>query len=546
MAKNPNTTPAELVNPLDGLNKQQVKQLGRAVQRVAELTAKLEKAQKLIADSRFMVKANISAKESAKAVQSARSAQTVVERSESGLKGLAESFKDKPQLQTSLSLYQALEKAAGENNPAARSMLDEVKADLTIATAPVKRERKVDAPAPSKGPISGLERLLNGIGAAVAAKTTPKIGELTERARGEAEDELADGRKRREPNEFQEPARQPVPYPPSVLAKFTLRGNEVINKRTEDVAFVDSGRELRVKGDVSKDVVDALLDTAVSRGWSPVKLFGEKAFKATMWMAFASKGIETQGYTPSKEELSVAAHNRTLNGVDNRIAGEPGKQEPITSTKVSGRGEELPKKGEAGLAGKILEHGEANYNFDKAENLSYFVKLATQAGEKTVWGVDLKRALEQAGAKVGSQVKLENLGKAAVSVVGALRNEKNEVVGHGTIDTHRNSWKASLVKEVAKTLTHNEKLSKAFDEATSTRQQSKAVEKFPELAQAFAAVTVFEKSLNVTSMPKGEAKDFTDQVRGLISERLLAGKPLPEVQVMDQEKERVRNDGQER
>lgn len=542
MAKKSTATSGGLKNPLDGLNKTQVKQLGRAIQRVADLNAQLDKAKKTIADSRFVVKKDFSARESARAIQSARASEKVMEKSEAALAKLADQFKDNPQLKSSLAIYQTLEKAAGKNDPAARSMLDEVKADLTIASAPVKRDRKVEPVVEVDAPVSTLDKLINGISAAVASKKAPKVGELTEHARGQVEDAVSEQKKRREPNEFQEPAREALPYPASLLARYTVRGDEVVSKRTEEVAFVDGGRELRAKGDVGKEIIDAMLDTAASRGWSPIKLFGTNAFKAAAWMEAASRGLDTQGYKPSPEEQAVAAHNRALNGVDNRIAGEPLKEnqpnKPI-------RGEEGTKKADAQLAGKILDHGEAKYNFDEAENPSYFVKLATAGGEKTVWGADLQRALREAGAATGSQVKLENLGRDAVAVVGALRNEKNEVVGRGPIDTHRNTWKVALVQEVAKTLTHGQKLAKAFEEATTTREQTKAAKQFPELAGAFAAVKVFEKNLNVAAMPKAEASDFSEQVRGLIAERLAAGKSIPSVEVRDQEKQRERSDDRE-
>ncbi|WNH54844.1 LPD7 domain-containing protein [Stenotrophomonas oahuensis] len=542
MAKKSSTAPGGLKNPLDGLNKAQVKQLGRAVQRVADLNAQLDKAKRTIADSRFVVKKDFSARESARAIQSARSSEKVREKSEAALAKLADQFKDKPQLKSSLAIYQALEKAAGQNDPAARSLLDEVKADLTIAAASVKRERKGETVAEADAPASTLDKLMNGIAAAVASKKGPKVGELTEHARGQVEDALEGQKKRREPNEFQEPARPALPYPASLLAKFTVRGDEVVSKRTEEVAFVDGGRELRAKGDVGKEIIDAMLDTAASRGWSPIKLFGTNAFKAAAWMEAASRGLDTQGYKPSPEEQAVAAHNRALNGVDNRIAGEPLKEKQPNQPV---RGEEGPKKADAQLAGKILDHGESKYNFDEAENPSYFVKLATAGGEKTVWGADLQRALREAGAVTGNQVKLENLGRDAVAVVGALRNEKNEVVGRGPIDTHRNTWKVALVQEVTKTLTHGQKLAKAFEEATTTREQTKAAKQFPELAGAFAAVKVFEKNLNVTAMPKTEARDFSEQVRGLIAERLASGKSIPSVEVRDQEKQRERSDDRE-
>lgn len=37
----------------------------------------------------------------------------------------------------------------------------------------------------------------------------------------------------------------------------------------------------------------------------------------------------------------------------------------------------------------MLAHGAAPYQNDPAEKMSYFVKLRTETGERTIWGKDL-------------------------------------------------------------------------------------------------------------------------------------------------------------
>lgn len=544
MAKKTPGTPAALQNPLDGLDKKQIRDLGRAVLKTAELTQKLETAKKALSESRFVVKKDFSAQESRKAIQSARASERVREKSEASLQELADKFKSDPKMKASLGLYQDMERAAKAGDPAARSMLDEVNADFKIATAVIGPKSKGNAAA-TPPQTTVVDALVNGIAAAEAAKKQPAVGELTVNARGQAEDEAKDqgrDRKRREPNEFQEPAKQPLPFPPSVLARYTLRGNEVVSKRTEEVAFVDSGKELRAKGDSGKEVIDAMLDTAASRGWAPVKLFGTQAFKAAAWMEAASRGMQVEGYKPSPQEEAIAAHNRELSGANNRITGEPVKQ---SEKRPVQQGEKPPAEGDKALTGKVLEHGEARYNFDKNENSSYYVKLATQDGEKTVWGVDLQRALKAAGGKVGSQVSLENLGRQAVEVVGNIRNDKGEVVGKGPIETHRNEWKASLVREVGENLTHAQRMARAFEGATTTREQNKATKQFPELAQAFLAMKAVEKTISTAAMPKHEAQEFASDMRSVFSARIAAGRPIATVEMREAEKEQQRAEDRE-
>lgn len=41
--------------------------------------------------------------------------------------------------------------------------------------------------------------------------------------------------------------------------------------------------------------------------------------------------------------------------------------------------------------GRLIDHGAAPYNHNSKNKENYYVKLETNAGEKTVWGIDLNR-----------------------------------------------------------------------------------------------------------------------------------------------------------
>lgn len=321
---NESTAPASaLRNPLDGLKRPQVRQLGRVIKQTATFTNALSHASKVLEESRFTIKAGYSESETTKAMKAASGAEKASDKATAGLAKLAEELKTNKPVKAAFALYQALEKSAA-SNPLARKLLDEASTDIAIAMAVRESTKDKAIAAPSAAKVAVAATLLNGIGAGTAAKKIEeRIGELTERARGEVEDVQAGQRKRREPNEFQEPAL----YPPSLLAKYSLRGKELVDKRHGEVAFIDNGRELRAaKDDVGKDVIDAMLDTAASRGWAPLKVFGTQAFKAALWMEAASRGMDVTGYKPSPEEEAVASQNRALNGRGNGLAGELAKQ----------------------------------------------------------------------------------------------------------------------------------------------------------------------------------------------------------------------------
>lgn len=90
-------------------------------------------------------------------------------------------------------------------------------------------------------------------------------------------------------------------------------------------------------------------------------------------------------------------------------------------------------------AGRVIEYGEAPYQFDDKNAPNYFLKLHAPSGEKTVWSVDLKRALEESSIKVGDSIALEQRGVTPVSVVVTDRDADSKPVASHEEVVKRNS-----------------------------------------------------------------------------------------------------------
>ncbi|HDL7537474.1 TPA: molybdopterin-guanine dinucleotide biosynthesis protein MobB [Yersinia enterocolitica] len=91
------------------------------------------------------------------------------------------------------------------------------------------------------------------------------------------------------------------------------------------------------------------------------------------------------------------------------------------------------------VRGKLLEHGSAPYKFDKEligkQDNSYFVKLETDKGNKTYWGVGLAAAVSE--RNIGDHIKLSDMGSK--SVVVSIKEDDGtikEVAGY------RREWKS--------------------------------------------------------------------------------------------------------
>lgn len=88
-------------------------------------------------------------------------------------------------------------------------------------------------------------------------------------------------------------------------------------------------------------------------------------------------------------------------------------------------------------AGRLVEHGAAPYEHDPKNGKSYFVTLENSKGEqRTVWGVDLERAIKEAAPEVGDKIGLQHMGSTPVTLPDSTQ-------------THRNTWKVQDAGELA-------------------------------------------------------------------------------------------------
>lgn len=91
--------------------------------------------------------------------------------------------------------------------------------------------------------------------------------------------------------------------------------------------------------------------------------------------------------------------------------------------------------------GRLLDHGKAPYQHDSKNEASYFVTLATEQGEKVIWGIDLERAINNSNAQKGDWVTLEFEGKKSVTVEQSKYDEQGKFLAKETIQAHKNEWK---------------------------------------------------------------------------------------------------------
>ncbi|WP_310887319.1 LPD7 domain-containing protein, partial [Pseudomonas syringae] len=162
-----------------------------------------------------------------------------------------------------------------------------------------------------------------------------------------------------------------------------------------------------------------------------------EAFKASIVAAY--KQVENSPKLVDDLDHLTAMAAQIVNEVEERLFPTP---QAATSQTAPSRSKVIE--------GTLIEHGEAPYQHNDDNQMSYFVTLKPEGGKpRTVWGVGLEEAMSDADLKQGDQVRLQDLGTQPV-VVQVI--EEDGTVTDKTVN--RREWSAQPVapdREVAET-----------------------------------------------------------------------------------------------
>lgn len=194
------------------------------------------------------------------------------------------------------------------------------------------------------------------------------------------------------------------------------------------IVFLENNRELGVKNGMLGTV------DAVAEGRIVAALDGREGAPVSVLMG--DYGAVDHGYATTIHKTQGATVDRAY------VLASPTMDRHLTYVAMTRHRDEVTVyAGQDDFAdrraGRLVEHGAAPFE-NKAENReSYFVTLENAKGERhTIWGVGLRDALVEAGARVGEQIGLKHMGSVPVTLQD------------GT-ETHRNGWKVAGPVELA-------------------------------------------------------------------------------------------------
>ena len=329
----------------------------------------------------------------------------------------------------------------------------------------------------------------------------------------------------------------PWALPPSVRERFVQdRRRFYFPDGTE--AFRDGGRRL-MTGSENTEVVRSLVEIAQVRGWGEITVEGTERFRREAWRQGRLAQLEVRGYRPSEAEraqviraLARKAEGRQLElDVTDRAGGSEASGDVLrtgTEARPSGRAPGgAPQRAASDLlVGTLIDHGPDHYRFDPKEDPSYFVRIKTAEGTRTVWGKDLERAMTHSMTQpaIGEAVGLRRVGAEPVTVRRRERDAEGQVIGEHALGAKRHRW------VVEKRGFFEERAAAAAIMRDPAVNRKAAAGAHPELLGTFLQLRAAELAAQRLRDPEDQRR-FVALVRGALADAVERGEPLQPVRL---------------
>jgi putative DNA primase/helicase len=301
-------------------------------------------------------------------------------------------------------------------------------------------------------------------------------------------------------------------------------------------AFTDRGRRLTTPSE-NTEVIRTLVTIAHARGWNDITVSGTERFRKEAWFAARRAGLEVRGYRASELEHEQLARLMSRRGPEledaTKVAEDTsarvsvGAEARASSASGQARVSSRERKGSL-IVGRLADHGAATYRHDPHQAMSYFVKLETTRGERTIWGVDLERALRESLTRpqLGDEVGLRAVRQDPVTVKTQERDAQGRVLGRKDLATHRNRW------IVEKRAFFEERRAAARALRDPNVEPKRAVQDHPALVGTYLSLHAAELAAKQFRDPRDRER-FVSLVRNALADSVARGEPLPTVRLRE-------------
>ncbi|MFO7012877.1 hypothetical protein P3E16_28755, partial [Pseudomonas aeruginosa] len=220
-----------------------------------------------------------------------------------------------------------------------------------------------------------------------------------------------------------------------------------LDKQSDKTLFVDTGKAITLRREaMSESAVKVALELAKERFGSTLTIKGSEEFKRLVVETVAKNGLDVhfadkgmnQLLSERRAEIEAEREGATITAAD---LDQP---EPVGPEQTSASAE-AEVDDPSVIKGVLLDHGDAPYKHDPKQNMSYYVRLMTAAGEKMYWGVGLKDAMEAQDFRLGQAIRLKDMG--TVPVLVRTRDERTGLELEREVQ--RRGWAAEPVARSA-------------------------------------------------------------------------------------------------
>lgn len=329
---------------------------------------------------------------------------------------------------------------------------------------------------------------------------------------------------------------------PDAIARRYLRVDKRYFFSDRTLAFIDDGSRIRVQTE-NREVLRSVVAIAEARGWRVIALKGTEVFRQGMWREAVLRGIEVRGYEPTQAEI-LQIQRALKNGRPSHETGrdpmptpparkaaitqedampsEPGHNagDPPPETLQGSRS--VPNGPRPPVKGMLVATAAAPYQFDLAQRMSFYVMIRTDAGDRSIWGVDLERALAESTSQpsIGDQVVLTQHGARPVTVRVAARDAKGEPVDEQKILAQRVRWGIETSDHLRAMKHHAMRVRTEESLSDAVRDQH------PELAMVAADLKLAEQyARRVTSDPISQQR-LVQLIRERMADALEQGRSI--------------------